>query len=114
MELREFVEKSLVEIVRGVEAAQSVIGKGEGDASAIVPFAQRHVGLQHPASPLQRIDFDVAVTVSEQTGTEGGVQGGIAVLGFGARGSSSEQTSSISRLRFTVPVNFRPQDRHQA
>ena len=56
---------------------------------------------------IQQIEFDVAVTASQERGAE--VKAGIEVVGvslFGGKGSTKLEAVSVSRLRFVVPVLF--------
>ncbi len=58
-------------------------------------------------SQLQQIEFDVAVTVADTRGTEGG--GGIKVFSafeLGGKASETTANTSTSRIKFSVPVVF--------
>ena len=90
MKLDEFVQRTLEDIMKGVaDAAQGmqggkVVNKG-------IP---------------QLVEFDVAVTVMEQSKSEG--HAGITVLQLGiggARGSESSNQSA-TRIKFSIPVKF--------
>jgi hypothetical protein len=104
MTLEEFVRESLMQIRVGVSAARDrhPLNIGVGIAKADdrkVGFitVDGHVGLL--------VEFDVAVTVSEKTGNE--VGGGLQIaqmFSAGGKKSGESKTSSVSRIRFSVPV----------
>ena len=52
------------------------------------------------------IEFDVAVTAVEATGTEG--KAGISVWSIGANmsGKTDKSNSTVSRVKFSVPVGL--------
>ncbi len=54
----------------------------------------------------QTVTFDIAVTVIEGEGTEG--RAGISVwsIGAGVKGKSESSSSTISRIRFDIPIEI--------
>ncbi|MBC9796795.1 hypothetical protein [Sinomicrobium weinanense] len=52
----------------------------------------------------KKIDFDISVTTSESTNTEGRAGILIKVLDFGINGSENIGASSINKIKFSVPV----------
>lgn len=96
MDLETFIEETITQILTGIKSVQSN-HNSESDG-AVVP--------EYPLTPdnghgrLSIIDFDVAVTI---TG-ESGVSGGLKVLGMGASGESSESLTTVSRIKFKIPV----------
>lgn len=114
MELKEFVAESVKQIFEGVQEAQSSI---DGEDAIVVPSvvpksdADWHpsvVGYASKASkylPLvQMVEFDVAVTVETQGEKKGGIGVVIGSVGIGGTKSSSDAASSVSRIRFGVPI----------
>lgn len=105
MTLQEFVRDSLLQIKNGVDEAKQknkdigmeVEALGKQEASCMT--ADRRVGFL--------VDFDVAVTVSEKAGNEVGA--GILVASLfnaGGKKTADSEQSSVSRIRFCVPVVF--------
>ncbi len=93
MELKEFVAQTIQQIVDGVVTAQGQISAKEYNVCQM--------------GQLQSIEFDVAVTVSE--GVSGGAGAGIAIAGIlklGVDGQTESASESVSRVRFTIPVEF--------
>ena len=103
MTLREFVSETLFQIVSGVEDAR---GSNEKIAPTVV---DKNDNLQViPASNGRAflVDFDVAVTVTKKTDVSG--KGGVQVYVFEAgldRAASTEHTT-VSRIKFQVPVTY--------
>jgi len=113
MDLEQFVFETLGQIVTGVEKAQDKYAKLQG--SQINP--DLHLGRNRGMAPaistdqygaeIERVEFDVALTISESKETGGG--GGIKVLSLGAdlKHAQIKETNTVSRVRFSVPVAFK-------
>jgi hypothetical protein len=116
MLLKDFVKGTLVEIAQGVaEAKKDVESAG---ARLNPPPYGVGVPVLQPKGPvsvvggtdryrsIMEIEFDVAVTAVESEGTEG--KAGIRVFDFGIGGGMSlaASTSSVSRIKFSVPIVF--------
>jgi len=102
MDLKTFVSETMKQIADGVR---------EGDQFIVDNNLGR--GLVIRASTLDAIDveFDIAVTVTDVTGSEMG--GGIQIVKvFSVEGKSEEkQTSSnTSRIKFQIPLQFHSYD----
>lgn len=107
MTLREFVSDTLSQIVRGVADAK-------GMSHYVAPqVAERPEGgsyvtyRDHDSGPaVFVVEFDVAVTVSKKTDIN--AKGGITVHVFeaGAKRTASAEHSTVSRIKFGVPVVY--------
>ncbi|MBA2368446.1 MAG: hypothetical protein H0V82_05415 [Candidatus Protochlamydia sp.] len=55
---------------------------------------------------LSDIEFDFALTVSEGKSCKGG--GGLSVMGLsiGGKGGSDQTNSSVSRIKFSIPISY--------
>jgi hypothetical protein len=111
MELKDFVAETLVQIQEGVQEAierRSQNSKAEG---AISP---KHFDMKSydPVNPnadwdkyVQKVDFDLAVSVSDKKGAEG--KGSIKIFSIADAGGSkskSSETSTVCRVKFTIPI----------
>ena len=101
MELEEFIRITLVQIMRGVKAAQvdwAATGSGGGVISPAWGGPEDH------ANRVQEVKFDIAVTAA--TKTEGGGSGGIKVLALDVSGKASRavENSTVSRIAFSIPI----------
>lgn len=111
MKLGDFVRETIVEIVRGVSEADAQV---KSLAGIVNPPPRGSQGLSHigsdPSSPeggvrrLETVTFDVAVTVSSETGTRGGIAVVAGFLGAASEGRSSKGLENVSRVKFGVPV----------
>lgn len=107
MKLDDFVSETLKQIIKGVVAAQEY---GNTQNAKVNPITARFHGntegqtfCQETGVPLQKVEFNVAVTVTEEqtSANDGESVGSISVS---SSSSSSSQNSSVSRIQFEVPV----------
>lgn len=98
MELQKFVQQTIEEIVNGIADAKNSLGDGVVD-----PLRQ---GAIASYQKIHDIDFDVAVTVEEKNGSD--VKGKISVFGYGVGGgiNSDKSSSTVTRIKFIVPVAY--------
>lgn len=105
MELKTFVTQSIIQISEGIKDAQNA------ETGAIVAprinFTDkgkpRLAGGMITFAP-QMISFDVAVYVVESDNDKAGGKIGVSFLGVGRETSSTKENSSISHIRFEIPV----------
>lgn len=107
MDLRKFISETLTQIIAGISDAQTNMvefqKKCELDATA--PYVNPNpVSENH--KKLSEIEFDVAVTVSEEKSGEGA--GGLSVMGvsIGGKKGTDQVNSSVSRIKFSIPVSY--------
>jgi hypothetical protein len=98
MDLKTFVQTTLVQIVEGVEGAISQIARS-GKNAKINPFPAHG---NH--SDAKDVDFDVAVTVTDSKSGSGGAGIRIASFQIGGQGEVTVQSHAVSRIKFAVPV----------
>lgn len=108
MELREFISEALSQIVRGVHDSQIEIASS-GSGGIVSPPIQTEwekagYVFAKGGLPVQKVDFDIAVTVGEKTATKGTIGVVIAAIGLGSQGESSNSKSNESRIKFSVPI----------
>jgi hypothetical protein len=108
MELQEFIRRTIVEIVSAVVEAQKEIA---ATGAVINPSGVAFRPDQHQGSSwtgdgnlVRLIQFDVAITASEGTGTKGGIGIMMGAIALGSQGQSKQATEAVSRLRFEVPL----------
>jgi hypothetical protein len=85
MELKAFIKQSLVEIINGVDEASSEVN--------------REICFIHRNS--ENVQFDIAVTVENSKGKEGGIK--VASL-FAGEAKTEAKNSTISRLSFQLYI----------
>jgi len=113
MELKDFVSESLKQIIKGIKSAQDFAQK-EGRGAKIGPRGiavlardsqgQRPPHESKPRLPLERVEFDVAVTASETPDKSGGVGTRLRVVDVGAQAGKTTENIKVSRIRFSVPI----------
>ena len=98
MKLQEFVKESLLQVINGVNEANEGIEESGGSvnpAGMVTTYGRTSGGVL-----LQDVEFDVAVSISEDSD----LGGDLTVMGIGAKESISETSSRVSRIKFQVPV----------
>lgn len=109
MDLEEFVAQSLKQIVAGVKRAQQEVASSGASVNPPLNTTHSEMGKQgllwsRSGSPVQVVQFDVALTVVEGTGTKGGIGVFAGAINLGSTGQSSNENRSVSHLKFAVPL----------
>jgi hypothetical protein len=101
MELREFVAKALSAILDGVEDA--IRTAPEDRQRKIAPVIAGEEDWSKAPLP---VEFDVAITEADKGSVAG--KGGIKVVAFqaGGEGSKAWEHSTVSRIKFSVPIIY--------
>ncbi len=112
MKLEDFVKETIEQLVSGVQSSRK---KYSGAGADIVPKEvelTKTTGvlgtLPHTRIPVFAVEFDVAVTASESSASEGGAGVFVAGLAIGGKAKGSTTDSMVSRVRFVVPVTYPP------
>lgn len=110
MKLQEFVSKTLQEIIAGVKEAQKYAESEDAWVSPRIKCVGEKPVTRMVADKenvnIELIEFDVAVTSTEGSVTEAGAGIFVATFGLGAKGKSDESSSSISRIKFSIPLGL--------
>ena len=107
MDLKTFLKETLIQIAEGVHEAKVGTDKAQvaGGLPRFVPDLDmlKKQGF-FPVSDglMQMVEFDVAVSATE----EGKADGGISVLGIKAGGDYRASEGSVSRVKFAVPLTL--------
>lgn len=109
MELDEFVKETLLQITKGVADSQLEISKIGGIVNPAIRLAKQssdsHVGTLYEGQNVYIVDFDIAISVSEGTGSKADGKLTVASLfSVGGGTSSSETNSTLSKVSFKVPL----------
>jgi hypothetical protein len=108
MELREFVAEAIKQISAGVKDAQATYDEHGAfvnpHLSTSADLAVKHGILIASGHAAQLVQFDIALTVTEGTGTKGGIGVFVGAFSLGSSGQSSAENSSVSRVKFFVPL----------
>jgi len=98
MKLQEFVSETLKEIIAGVKEAKSFAASQGAMVNPPIDRGGR------PANLIKDVEFDVAVISTEGTETKKGAGIFVAGIGVGAKGKVDMSNSTVSRIKFSVPV----------
>ena len=106
MELKDFIQTALIDLVEGVNSAKEKlndnicpsIGNAYSDKAKLVRDIN---GLY-----IDTVKFDIAVTV--ENSKQGGAKAGITVIGLnlGVGGETENTNATVSRIQFQVPVGL--------
>jgi hypothetical protein len=114
MNLQDFITQALVQISAGIAAADEqllqhgaivnprhVVGAAHDKENVYGHIPEKSTLMRRA---VHSVDFDVAVTVAEGKETKGGIGVVAGVFALGSQGRSDESSTSISRLKFRIPV----------
>lgn len=102
MELKEFIESATTDIIEAISEL-----KGKYNVNYIESDYERN-----PISPLQQtyndnlshsIDFDIAVTTSENSNSKTGGKLGIKIINANVGGEQNYTNENSSRIKFSIP-----------
>ena len=108
MELQEFIRSVLVQLVRGVEQAQSELRDSKATINPLGIKAEIALRENKETPNFTNVEFEVAVEVKTQGEQSGRVGIQVAVFKVGVGGKKTEVESHVSKLRFAVPVHLPP------
>ena len=113
VKLEDFISQSLIQIINGVKAAQAhakehnaeIISNrmntiNSSSGSTVYMDQNEYIYPQ----VFQSIEFDIAVTASSHGGIKGGMGIVIPVIGIGYNATKTNENSSISRIKFSIPI----------
>jgi hypothetical protein len=109
MELKEFIEETLIQVVEGVKSAQE---KAEKSGACISPKGMRtgdsqryiSVGVGNVSIPLTQIDFEIGLTSTEGEKGKSGIGVFLGGIGIGGQGETNTKNVSVTNIKFSVPV----------
>lgn len=105
MELKNFITQALIDIAEGVNTArEKTTEAGVHIAQALYADRNQAVNTQNRGVPIPEfIEFDIAVTTSQDDGITGGIK--VLALAFG-KTESKNKNENITRIKFRVPVHW--------
>ena len=110
MDLQDFVSQTLVQIISGVKNAQIEAKNLGAEVSPHLSGNITELGKQGflwaSGSAAQIVQFDVALIVTEGTGTKGGIGVFSGAVNLGSTGQSKTETSSVSHVKFSIPLTL--------
>ena len=109
MNLQEFIRTALAEIVAGVAEARvdaKKHGASVGSNQLYGHLKEAKVVTDEIGRPVSQVEFDIALAEATGTNTKGGIGVFLGSVGVGSQGASHGESSSNSRIKFSVPIVF--------
>lgn len=124
MELKNFISSTIEEISRGIlEASEKLsdtnaivnphdfrINSNESQAFGRTKGTDYENPVDEGTRVVQKVAFDIAVTVDETDSTSAGGKISVLSIGIGGETESASKTGTSSRINFSVPVVFPSND----
>jgi hypothetical protein len=108
MDLKEFIELTLIQIVDGVQDANKKVTESGARISSknVRPTKESQFFNFVESKLVNNIEFDVAVTTTENDNANGCA--GIKIAGINIGGGIENQTSNqtVSRIKFNIPLQL--------
>ncbi|MGD0059586.1 MAG: hypothetical protein ABSD58_09235 [Verrucomicrobiia bacterium] len=106
MNVEEFVAETLTQIANGVFKAKQPVNTAGGTVNP-GNIARGDIRMvDHNGMPVDVISFDIAVAVSEEKQSSGKMGLSVMTVGAGIQGQSTSSSSSVSRIKFSVPLRL--------
>jgi len=117
MDIQEFVKASLIGIMSGIQEAQKEYSGRNSAYDPLIcpasapPLSDIGGGTKGHADKVHEIEFNLAITVTESSSSKAHGSAGVKVIGvysgeMGAAAEASGTHSTLSRIRFTIPVRY--------
>jgi hypothetical protein len=111
MDLKDFVSQTLIQIATGVNEAHAQVKELGGAVNPSLNSGHEtasKLGFLYTKDSAMApiVQFDVALTVTEGTGTKGGIGIFAGAVNLGSSGQSQNEQSSVSRVKFAVPLKL--------
>lgn len=111
MDIQQFVRETLCQILNGVDEANAQHGNVNPDyeleGKAVVPS---NTVVDTGGQLVFMVEFDLAVTAAEQTEQSGTGRLNIQIVSAGGGKSSGSTLTSVTRVRFSVPITYRKEN----
>lgn len=112
MELDQFISTSIKSVIKGINDVQDFASENGATINPLLmeagftssPNIYRKMGEGDGKRFLTKIDFDIAVTASNEDAQKAGGGLKIQVLSFGASTENKESNQTISRIKFEINV----------
>jgi hypothetical protein len=119
MELKDFVKESIVQVSKGIDEANKDLDEldamvnpmyvtmNSDSAQSYGRTSTRDSGYSDADSRvIQKVDFDIAVTIEKGEEASAGAKISIASFALGADAKTDSNNKSQSRIKFSLPVVF--------
>ena len=110
MELREFISDVFASIIAGVSDAEAAakehgaVINPRGETTVYGRGGDMRTETKVKTYEHQSVDFDVALTVESSNSKDAGGKIAVMSAGLGGNVASSSKNSSVSRIKFSIPI----------
>jgi hypothetical protein len=107
MELQDFIKTALTEIVAGVAEASKASKEHGGIVGSMTLYGyvkENKILTDEVGRLVSTVEFDIALAEGSSKDTKGGIGVYLGAVGLGSQGGSHGETSTHSRIKFSVPV----------
>lgn len=101
MILREFISKSLQDIVAALDEVEK-----KTPGTVIRSFTSTPEFVKMGVTQFQSVEFEVMIRADEQSGSEAKLNVVAAIVGGNVKGESGKAEGHSATLRFRVPINL--------
>ena len=111
MDIKDFVENTLLQIVQGVNSANEKLKDTGAIVSSknVIPLREGTTYNTSTGDLVNLIEFNIAVTVNEKDTANGGMGIKIAGINIGGGLQSELANQSISKIKFSIPLTLKSQ-----
>ena len=102
MELQEFITKTLIDIKTGLRKANEHFASQEGKTLGLDATAAFMLPAYAHGGKDGCINFDIAVTVSQESSESGGTGIKIAIVNIGGEMKGVDKQESVSHIKFSL------------
>jgi len=109
MNLQDFITTALSQIAAGVAEAKVEAAKHGATVGSIKTYgnvAAAKIVTDDQERPISTVEFDIALSEANAKDTKGGIGVFLGSVGMGSQGSTHGETSSHSRVKFSVSIVF--------
>ena len=105
MELKDFIKTAIRDVTEAVSELQQEL-KNDAVINPILFNSEpgKTLLVENKVRMIERLNFDIAVTATDESGIGGSGKAGISVFGARVGAEKTEKTDNISRLTFSIPV----------
>ena len=109
MELKDFVQITLQQIVEGVSAAQiSIVESGAIINPSGMRFCKEGRWSKFDHAMPNNVEFDVGLTATDKQGSTEGIGVFLGSISLGKKNDTGIETVAVTKVRFSVPLVLPP------
>ena len=109
MELKDFIQETLQQIVEGAAAAQKSVKAIGGNVNpSKVSFQKDGLANNYRHAMPQEVVFDVALTATNKSGSAEGIGVFLGSISLGKKNDTGTEHIAITKIKFSIPLILPP------